>query len=473
MVDMKRTQGGTGGRIGKDELNLADWRISVTTHQQPQTKDGGKIDFVEYVLPSASGPDQKVTLEAPSRKGLPTPADEDVLIALLALAKEENFADDIMHFVPGHLIQIMGWQRNQKSMDRLEMALKRLTALTITYELTWYNKMTAEVEPILVTGILAESKLVRRRGRHAKDQVPDSYIQWTNDFYQSIRSGNLTNLDLDLYFSLKRPGAKQLYRHLNKRWFNGRKPNRYERDLTHIATGHLGLKPGKDMKRNFHNLIKELEACCYLTTMSEMDRYRKIRPGIYRVCFELHPDRMTRRKAATQTVEPGGAGEQIIQSYYKHRFNEDGHRCKVREISFVESLLAEYPAEIVSQSVLSVADTMKRKFADGATIMAADPYFREECGFRLKQQQRRADAAVKREKQRQEFQATEVEREARIKQLAHLTIQFDKLRKPRQKSIQKAAAQNAPSKFERDRILRWRPGQQTPLAILEEFDRQS
>ena len=32
--------------IGKDELNLADWRISVPTHQQPRKEDGGKLDVI-------------------------------------------------------------------------------------------------------------------------------------------------------------------------------------------------------------------------------------------------------------------------------------------------------------------------------------------------------------------------------------------------------------------------------------------
>src|SRR6185312_8197316 len=81
--------------IGKDELNLADWPISISTHQQilkSTSSDGKKIDYIEYIIPRSKG-DQKVTLMAPAVVGLPTPQEEDLVIALMQLSNaQDNFA---------------------------------------------------------------------------------------------------------------------------------------------------------------------------------------------------------------------------------------------------------------------------------------------------------------------------------------------------------------------------------------------
>src|SRR5438094_3570778 len=83
---------------GRDELNLADVPISVRQRQQPLDADGEKRDTAVY---QASRYDrdarqrvqQRVILETSSRHGLPTPADENVVLALLYVAKHaHNFS---------------------------------------------------------------------------------------------------------------------------------------------------------------------------------------------------------------------------------------------------------------------------------------------------------------------------------------------------------------------------------------------
>src|SRR5688572_30385279 len=93
--------------IGKDELNLADWPLGVRAYQQPLKADGGKVDYIETQIRRPDGSFQKVTRMAPSRIGLPTSTDDDVLLALLTLAKKQNFASDKMHFVPAELLRIL------------------------------------------------------------------------------------------------------------------------------------------------------------------------------------------------------------------------------------------------------------------------------------------------------------------------------------------------------------------------------
>src|SRR4051794_27386507 len=80
---------------GRDEMNLADFPISVLQRRQPAGEDGRKLDTVVF---EASRFDaqaqrrvpQKVTLTTSARYGLPTPADEHVVLGLLSLARRSG-----------------------------------------------------------------------------------------------------------------------------------------------------------------------------------------------------------------------------------------------------------------------------------------------------------------------------------------------------------------------------------------------
>src|SRR5947209_20161076 len=88
---------------GRDEMNLADFPISALQRQQPCDADGRKLDRIEF---EASRYDpvtrqrvtQRVTLTSTARDGLPTPADEHVILALLYVAKHShNFSDAVVN----------------------------------------------------------------------------------------------------------------------------------------------------------------------------------------------------------------------------------------------------------------------------------------------------------------------------------------------------------------------------------------
>src|SRR4051812_40603083 len=78
---LQRMKDDTRLRDGRDELNLADFPISVLQRQQPTDADGKKLDSAVYEAgrfdrTSRQRVEQKVILETSSRHGLPTPADE-------------------------------------------------------------------------------------------------------------------------------------------------------------------------------------------------------------------------------------------------------------------------------------------------------------------------------------------------------------------------------------------------------------
>src|SRR3954453_4241867 len=97
---------------GRDEMNLADFPISALQRAQKGDGNGGKLDQItfratRYDPNLRQRVSQKVTLPSTARDGLPTPADEHVILALLHAAKHGNdFADATVAFSPSQLFRI-------------------------------------------------------------------------------------------------------------------------------------------------------------------------------------------------------------------------------------------------------------------------------------------------------------------------------------------------------------------------------
>lgn len=452
---------------------LADWRISMATFQQRTKPDGSNVDYAEYVLQRKGAACQKVILESPSRIGLPTAGDEDVIIALLVLAKQQNFESDIVRFIPSRLLQIMGLTDTQKNYVRLKKALKRLRAVTITYELTWYSRKTQSVEPILITGILAEVKLVFRRGRRASGSVPDSHVQWTRNFYTSLQEGNLTDLDLDLYFGWRRPCSKHLHRHLNKVWHAGKKPKTYERDLRELACGHLGMTDNKDLKRNFHLIIDELERQEYLLPVDKAIRYRKVRPGVWRVQLEIHPDRCRGKSAGVgdssrnNAPTPQNDAVALVSAYHSLRFGREAYIPKLLELKHAQALLRDHDGALLLNLLPTVAKTVENSYrGQDCHFGAAVPHFESALQEQIAKTSRCAHQAEK--DADHSTQQAELIQGARAKQQirsARLS-QWQKLSPQQQSTFYEQAVVQATSGSVRSRLCRRRNLQDPATEVL-------
>src|SRR5262245_26894348 len=166
-------------------MNLADFPISALQRQQKGDGAGGKLDRMEF---EASRYDpaarqrvrQKVTLTSTARDGLPTPADEHVILALLYVAKHShNFAEPTVHFAPGQLFDIMGWAPNGRSYTRLRDVLRRLKALTVRYENAWWDAAGRGYEEEVATGIISSYRIARQVSgpRTAATPLP-AWVTW-------------------------------------------------------------------------------------------------------------------------------------------------------------------------------------------------------------------------------------------------------------------------------------------------------
>jgi len=465
-------------RFGKDHLMLADWPISVATYQQRTKADGTKLDNAQYVVTRSNGTSQRVVLEAPSSVGLPGAGDSDFLVALLTIAKQQGFESDIVRFIPSHVLAVMRLAATKKNYERLKNALKRLRALTLTYELAWYSRRKRAVEPILITGILAEAKLVFRRGRRASGAVADSHIQWTRNFYTSLKEGNLTDLDLDLYFGWKRPGCKQLYRHLNKVWHAGKRPKVYERDLTELASAHLGLARSKFLKRNFQEIIKDMEENGYLAPMDKGIRYRKIRPGVWRVRLELHPRHFRGKRAGggessredSTPRQPDAAV--LVCDYHRHRFGRETYDPKSHELRHAEKLLSGRKLSDLEKLLPGVAKTVAGAYSGkDCHFGAAVPYFEKalqdheqhQRSRRREREQTAGLAAIE--------EGTAAERQARRQRRLRLLKAWQKLSVQQQSRYQQAAIARAASDSQRRHLTRHTDLEEPPTQVLEEMAR--
>ena len=405
---------------GFDHLVLADWRTSVLRFQ-PRDDDGRQPSIFKTGYRTAAGVDLTVRLERGAATDFPAAQDDDVLLGLLYLAHEQGFPD-IVRFLPDQLTRIIRWPRNDRSYNRITTALDRYKKLSATFHHNWYSKKDRAIKLQLMTGIVAQAEVVTHRGRRAANAQPESHVQWTENFAASLREGSVLPINLRLLYGWSRPGAKQLHRQLNKTWRGGRKPTIYERDLRELACGHLGMTDCKSLKRNFHQVVLEMEQKGYLTPMAFKERYIKIGTGIWRTRFELHPDHVMRPPtSALAAGKAKQAGElddaqRLVREYHQARFGRTSYAPKPRELDHARELIAAFGAEPVFAVTTAVGQAVRAQNQNDLYFGFAVPYFRKTIesaasgrGFRQQLSDRSTAAHV--DQDRIKRQAVERERQ--------------------------------------------------------------
>jgi hypothetical protein len=268
---------------GRDEMNLAEFPIALLSNRE--SDDGKPLIF------ETSHGKLTVTATPGDREdghGLPTALDTDVLIGLLQLTKRaNNFADPTVHFSRYELLRIIRWPNRTGYYRRLRASLKRWANVSLNYEKSWFdNKRSCRVDKTV--HILSEVTIYERAGQgddHG-DEMPSSSICWGKTFFQSCQANYLKRLDLDVYFSLKSSGTKQLYRFLDKHFYD-KKILTY--DLKELAIGHVGLSANYTIPRIKEKLapcLKELEGIGFIEVATKEERYTKTGHGQWEITFK-------------------------------------------------------------------------------------------------------------------------------------------------------------------------------------------
>jgi hypothetical protein len=296
------------GEIGRDEMNLAEFPITLLTtraaaDQGPIVIEGpdGTLT-IRGVQGNKSTKSRKgkaktsnVVLEKNLGVGLPTASDADVLIGLIQLTKRtNNFTEPTVNFSKYELLKILRWPDDTRYYRRLVDSLFRWKSVTLVYHKCWYdNNIKCKVDAtfsILDTVVLYDKATHSSLRNGGQADLPLSSFTWSDTFFKSCRANNLKRLDLDVYFSLKSSITKQLYRYLDKCLYD-RKDSSRDRiviNLKDLAFSHVGLSTSYSpvrIKEKLAKPIAELEACQFIKPTSQEERYRKIGHGEWEVTF--------------------------------------------------------------------------------------------------------------------------------------------------------------------------------------------
>ncbi len=294
---------------GRDELNLAEFPLAAIADRVPDNQK--TLVFEDRIFDSGKSEmiTRRLTISASDKFGLPTSLDDEVILGLIQLTKQNRFTERKVNFSRYQLIQILGWRHEGRSYERLEKSLKRWLGVTLYYDKAWWDKdeqsWVDENFHILEHVTLYDQERRLKRLRSGKPESPLSSFTWNEVVFRSFKSGYLKSIDLGLFRQLEYAAAKRMYRFLDKRFYH---KSRWELDLTEFACEHVGVSRNYDtgqLKRRLQPAIAELEAVGFLEVLPVDQRYVKISRGEWRIVFI--------KKAVPQIEPPTREAEQLIR----------------------------------------------------------------------------------------------------------------------------------------------------------------
>jgi hypothetical protein len=263
------------GLLGRDEMNLAEFPITLLTDRVP--KDQREAVYQDEIYDERTGRtlSRKLTISA-GNYGLTTAVDDEVILALIQMTKTKNqFTRRKVEFSRHELIQLLGWSGGGASYERVLASLRKWASVYLDYENAWRDNQakawTTKGFHIIETFEINDS----RASGEQLDPVP-SYVVWNEVIFESFQAGYLKPLDYDLCMGLSHSTAKRMYRFLDKRFHH--KPD-WTFDLKELAHEHIGLGRNYDgpahLKRKLQPAVDELERVGFLEPLPEAERYQK------------------------------------------------------------------------------------------------------------------------------------------------------------------------------------------------------
>lgn len=259
--------------LGTDEMNLAEFPLASLAARNETGQNTLLFEDTIFDEGANKQVERTVLIAGSDHFGLPTATDSDILLLLVHLTNVRNgLKEKRVEFSRYELIKFLGWPQDGRSYKRLDESLQRWTSVTLHYKHSWWEK---------------PRKAWRSRSFHVletlelrgRDEIHDdglSCFTWNDVIFESFRAGNLRRIDLSIYFNLKHAAARQMYRFLDKRFYN---KSYLEFDLRPFATEHIGLSrryDNYDLKRKLLPALRELEENDFLAAAAPQDRfYRK------------------------------------------------------------------------------------------------------------------------------------------------------------------------------------------------------
>ncbi len=287
--------------LGTDELNICEFPLASTGRDKGDSDN--TLVFEDKIFDEGSQQyvERKLIVTASQAFGLPTPADNDVLLVLMYLTLLRNgFAERTVSFSRYELVKLLGWDQGGKSYRRIDESLQRWVNVTLNYKRSWWSKsdLTWQNKSFHVL----ESIDLRGRGSYTDDG--ESTFSWNPVIFTSVQNSNVKRLDLEIYFKLKSPAARQAYRFLDKRFYRSK---HLEFDLRSFACEHIGLGRNYDNGKLKHKLrpcLSELEEIGFLTPLPIEERFIKQQRGEWKIRLIRASGQPNKQFETTENSEP-------------------------------------------------------------------------------------------------------------------------------------------------------------------------
>ena len=184
---------------GRDDLNLAEFPIASLSSRPNKAQK--TLHFEDRIWDKGLGRHvtRKLTITASDHYGLPTALDDEVILGLIQLTRQNGFSSRHVFFSRYELIRLLGWRNEGKSYSRLETSLRRWLGVTFYYENAWWDKKAGTwVNESF--HLLERVSILCRACRQARSTAEPALSTglWNEVVFGSFWAGYLKRLDMEL-----------------------------------------------------------------------------------------------------------------------------------------------------------------------------------------------------------------------------------------------------------------------------------
>jgi len=217
---LKERKDGNEEKLSKDEMNLAEYPITLLSRRPP--KGTKTIEYTDWISIEGEKKPLKWIVTGSDKFGLPVGGDQDLYVGIMEVWRENGFKDRVIPIGSTYqMLKRMGLPDDKQNYVRFKSALDRLTSMRIISENAFWDKENQCYLSRRNFPIFEDYYLVEKYRKNEKTApLPFGYIRAGEFFYQSVKNGNLKEIDLKFYLSLPTPLTKRLYRYLDKKRYN-------------------------------------------------------------------------------------------------------------------------------------------------------------------------------------------------------------------------------------------------------------
>lgn len=212
--------------VAFDEINLIDYPLSIFGKYLERPIDKApritNISIYNKNLKKPINGYVKVNFLNDSHTQYLLPQDEDVILALSELTVKSPLDSPEIEFPSlSYIFNALGWKRYGDNYTRILESFKRLRGITIETDV-YYDKKS-KTYGYQLFGILSAVYVAKI----AIDEVDVGSIKrannvrviWDPIIWKSFKDGNYKYINMNIYRALDTPGARKLYRILDKRFY--------------------------------------------------------------------------------------------------------------------------------------------------------------------------------------------------------------------------------------------------------------